>query len=116
MTNLAATGHTTYRYSFLLIFGDIMRHYTDQDRIKSAQARLANALEHPVPDYPLDREPGQIIHIINRQILIVDLMPKGRCVQHLARFPDGSEILAGLNGIHAEIRKRMPPLLGWRNL
>lgn len=93
-----------------------MRRYTDQDRIKSAQARLANALAYPAPDYPLDREPGQIIHMVNRQILIVDLIPKGRCVQHLARFPDGTEVLAGLNGIHAEIRKRMPPLLGERNL
>ncbi|MCK4782153.1 MAG: hypothetical protein KAV87_00270 [Desulfobacteraceae bacterium] len=92
------------------------RKYSDQDRIKSAQVRLANALAHPTPDYPLERVPGQIIHVINRQILIVDLIPKGRCVQHLARFPDGTEILAGLNGIHAEIRKRMPPLLGWRNL
>ena len=94
-----------------------MRHkYTDYDRQKSAEVRLANALAYPAPDYPLDRVPGQIIHIVNRQILVVDLIPKGRCVQHLAKFPDGTEILAGLNGIHAEIRKRIPPLLGWRNL
>jgi len=92
------------------------RRYTGPDRSKSAEVRLANALAMPAPDYPQDRTPGQIIKRINGQELIVDLIPKGYCNQWLAIFPDGFKLLAGMSKIDAEIRKRMPPLLGCRNL
>lgn len=88
-----------------------MRHrkYTANDREKATNSRLAAALNRPAPDYPQGRVPGQIIQHQNGQELTVALIPWGRCTQWKAIFPDGAEIRGGMDEIHAEIRKRMPP-------
>jgi len=88
-----------------------MRHSknTRKQAISGENLRLAKILARPAPDYPQDRQPGQIIQRQNGQELIVELIPWGRCDQHRAVFPDGSEIRAGMDEIHAEIRRRLPP-------
>lgn len=86
------------------------RKYNDTDREKAPNSRLEAALSHPTPDYPQGRKPGQIIQRHNGQELVIDLIPWGRCTQWRAVFPGGLEIMGGMDEIHAEIRRRIPPL------
>ena len=87
-----------------------MRKFTDKSRESANLARFRKILESEPLDYPQIRHPGQIIQRANGQELIVELIPWGRCTQWRAVFPDGAEIKGGMGEIHAEIRKRMPPL------
>ena len=95
-----------------------MRHrkYTHKQAVAGVAAKLRNILDGPSPNYPLDRVPGYIVQFVNNRFQVVDLLPEGYCNQHRAIFQNGIEIVAGMDAIHAELRKRMPPLLGWRNL
>lgn len=90
-----------------------MRHYDDTDREAAKRARLGKIadIKHDEPR-PAERQPGESIHRLNGQELIVKLLPWGRCTQYRAVFPDGAEIKGGMDEIHTEIRRRMPPLRG----
>jgi len=85
-----------------------------RERAKSGvRARLANIMARPAPDYPEERRPGKITISLNGQDIVVDLIPEGNCTQYLAIFNGEKWRVAGMKAIHAEIRKRMPPLKGW---
>lgn len=92
-----------------------MRHWEkhrENQKLRSALGVAAvnrNLINGPCPDYPAQRENGVIIQAVNKQIVVVDLIPEGRCDQWLALFPSGEFGVAGMNDIHAEIRRIMPP-------
>ena len=92
-----------------------MRKYDDNDRLLANQARFAKIMAIPAEPRPLDRVPGYIVHFVNGIFTVVDLQPEGYCNQHRAIMPNGIEIVSGMDGIHAEIREIMPPLMSWRN-
>lgn len=98
-----------------------MRHYparkfTHDQALAGVEAKLRKLVNMPPPDYPLDRVPGYIIHFVNGIYTVVNLEPEGYCSQHRATFHDNSSILSGMDGIHAEIRRVMPPLMSRRKL
>ena len=93
-----------------------MRHrkFTHKQALAGVEARLRNLVDMPPPTQLLDRVPGYIIHFVNNKFQVVDLIPEGYCNQYKAVFQSVNSILSGMDGIHAEIRKIMPPLTGWR--
>ena len=92
-----------------------MRKYNDYNREVANKVRFANILKLPLEPRPLDRVPGYIIHFVNNKFTVIDLQPEGYCNQHRAIFPNGIEIVSGMDGIHEKIREIMPPLMSWRN-
>ena len=93
-----------------------MRHrkFTHKQALAGVEARLMNLVNMPPSEYPIDRVHGYIIHFVNNKFQVVDLIPEGYCNQYKAVFQSGNSILSGMDGIHAEIRKIMPPITGWR--
>ena len=89
-----------------------MRRYSDEDRAKGQRERLGKILGSPAPDYPQGRKPGRITVDVNGVALVVDLIPAGNCTQWLAIFDGAPWKVAGMDKIHTEIRRRMPPLKG----
>lgn len=94
-----------------------MRHrkFSHKQAIAGVKARLSNLIDIPPPEQLIERVPGYIIHFVNGKFTVVGLEPEGRCDQHRALFKGGGSILSGMDGIHAEIRKIMPPLNGCCN-
>jgi len=50
------------------------------------------------------------VNELNGQTITVDLIPEGNCTQWLAVFDGKPWKVAGMKAIHAEIRRRMPPM------
>lgn len=100
------------------ILSDIMRRfkfrkYSHRQAVLGVTARLHKILDAPSPDYPSDRQPGRITIDLNGQHLVIDLIPAGDCTQYQAVFNGVPWKIAGMKKIHAEIRRRMPPLRGY---
>jgi len=90
---------------------DKSRKYNDNDRLKSVFVRAANRADN-LPEYPEERKTREIVVTEEgAELLRVILKPWGRCDQWCAVFP-GGEIKGGMDEIHAEIRRVMPPRRG----